>query len=226
MCNPTKARVNGSVWKHPGGIWTATIETELKGRRAFLKLDGKPWPELSVKGVLDHDSPALSALPKSSRLSLSSSSGAHSAEVLIQMDECSLRVGGDVMPKHNLQVSLVYHNNCTVIQVQVKRSCIASAASLYWLILFSAWIKRSGSVRTVCRLQAHCFFRQILFILKPWWLWMPNSCTLWYLQDELRFESRNDLKFVKRFQINSESVQHNDVSLHVPSAAGSKRSIC
>ncbi|MEQ2226339.1 hypothetical protein ILYODFUR_026467, partial [Ilyodon furcidens] len=140
MCNPTKAHVNGSVWKHPGGMWTATMETVLKGRRAFLRVDAKPWPELSVEAVLDHDSPALRALPKSSRLRLSSSSGVHDAEVLVQMEECSLRASGGVMSQPDLQVSLLYNNNCTMIQVQelgspnsmqASGSLLLSPASVY-----------------------------------------------------------------------------------------------
>ncbi|KAM4557598.1 uncharacterized protein V3H82_017324 [Fundulus diaphanus] len=137
-CLIVQAHVNGSVWKHPGGMWTATMETDVKGRRAVLRLDAKPWPELSVEGRLDHDSPALRALPKSSRLRLSSSSGAHGAEVLVQMEECRLRASGDVTSKSGLQVSLLYNSNCTMIQewgvpnsMQASGSLLLSPASVY-----------------------------------------------------------------------------------------------
>ncbi|MED6262154.1 hypothetical protein ATANTOWER_015311 [Ataeniobius toweri] len=119
-------------------MWTATMETDLKDRRAFLRVDAKPWPELSVEAVLDHDSPALRGLPKSSRLRLSSSSGVHDAEVLVQMEECSLRASGGVMSQPDLQVSLLYNNNCTMIQelgspnsMQASGSLLLSPASVY-----------------------------------------------------------------------------------------------
>lgn len=117
-CVTQQVRVNGSVWEHPGGVWTAVMETDLKGRRAFLRLDAEPGPELRVEGVLDHDSSPLTTLPDSSTLRFSSS-GLHAAEVLVQTEECRLRAGGDIMSHPGLQVSLLYHNNCSIIQVWV-----------------------------------------------------------------------------------------------------------
>lgn len=119
MYNPTKAHANASMGTHPGGKWTATMETDLKGGGVFLRLEAKPWPELSLDSVLDHDSPALRALPRRSRLRLSSSSGGNHGEVLLQMEQCHLRAGWNVTSYPGLVMSLLYDNNCTAIQVRL-----------------------------------------------------------------------------------------------------------
>ncbi|KAM4551263.1 uncharacterized protein PAE49_015110 isoform 2-T2 [Odontesthes bonariensis] len=117
-CPELSAHLNGSVWQDPQGIWSALLDADLKGRRAFLRLDVKPWPELSVDGELNNDIPALRHLTKSSRLRLTSSfiKLQHDVEVLVMMEECAVRASGAVMLQPDLQGLLVYHNNCTVIQ--------------------------------------------------------------------------------------------------------------
>ncbi|XP_023191574.1 uncharacterized protein LOC102233917 isoform X3 [Xiphophorus maculatus] len=127
-CPGLQVHVNGSVWEHPGGVWTAVMETDLKGRRAFLRLDAEPGPELRVEGVLNHDS-SLSTLPNSSTLRFSSS-GLHAAEVFVQTEECHLRAGGDVMSHPGLQVSLLYHNNCSIIQEWFSPNIMQASGSL------------------------------------------------------------------------------------------------
>ncbi|XP_017165280.1 uncharacterized protein LOC103479198 isoform X2 [Poecilia reticulata] len=128
-CPGLQVHVNSSVWEQSGGVWTALMETDLKGRRAFLRLEAEPGPELRVEGVLDHDSPPITALPNSSRLRFSSS-GLHAAEVLVQTEECCLRAGGDVMSHPDLQVSLLYHNNCSIIQEWFSPNILQASGSL------------------------------------------------------------------------------------------------
>lgn len=119
MFCPLQAHLNGSVMKDPQGIWTATVDTHLDGKRGFLRLNGRAWPDLSVEGELSHNLPALINVPQHSRLRVSSRAGKqrYDSEAFIQMEECSVRASGVVMSQRGLQGSLVYHNNCTVIQV-------------------------------------------------------------------------------------------------------------
>ncbi|XP_054888648.1 uncharacterized protein LOC129361674 [Poeciliopsis prolifica] len=128
-CPGLQVHVNGSVWEHPGGVWTAVMETGLQGRRTFLRLDAEPGPELRVEGVLDCDSSPLTPLPNSSTLRFSSS-GLHAAELLVQTKECHLRAGGDVMSRPGLQVSLLYHNNCSIIQEWFSPNIMQASGSL------------------------------------------------------------------------------------------------
>ncbi|XP_068995564.1 uncharacterized protein [Embiotoca jacksoni] len=117
-CPLLQAHLNGSVWQDPRGMWTASLDTDLKGRRGFLRLTARAWPELSVEGEFIHNLPALRDLPKSSRLRVTgrSTNQRYDAEALLQMEECAVRASGAVMSPPGLQGSLVYHNNCTVIQ--------------------------------------------------------------------------------------------------------------
>ncbi|XP_036941120.1 uncharacterized protein LOC119011822 isoform X1 [Acanthopagrus latus] len=117
-CPVLQAHLNGSVMKDPQGIWTATVDTHLDGKRGFLRLNGRAWPDLSVEGELSHNLPALINVPQHSRLRVSSRAGKqrYDSEAFIQMEECSVRASGVVMSQRGLQGSLVYHNNCTVIQ--------------------------------------------------------------------------------------------------------------
>ncbi|CAI5641741.1 unnamed protein product [Oreochromis niloticus] len=118
MCPLLQANINGSVQQDTRGIWTVMLGTDMEGRRAFLRLNVRAWPELSVDGELSHDLPALRDLPKNSRLRLSSRSGKlrFDAEALVQMEECAVTASGAVMSQLGLQGSLMYHNNCTMIQ--------------------------------------------------------------------------------------------------------------
>nr|XP_033505718.1 uncharacterized protein LOC117271565 [Epinephelus lanceolatus] len=117
-CPMLQAHLNGSVWSNPQGIWTATVDTELDGQRGFLRLNARPWPELSVEGELTHNLPALKDLPEHSRLRVTCRVGKqrYDTEAVIQMEECTVGASGVVMSQPGLRGSLVYHNNCTVIQ--------------------------------------------------------------------------------------------------------------
>ncbi|XP_037837860.1 uncharacterized protein LOC108248532 [Kryptolebias marmoratus] len=138
-CPVLKPHLNGSVWQHPRGIWRATLDSDVKGRSVFLRFDLKPWPELSVEAVFRHELPSLKALPKSSRLRFTSSSGSeqHHAEVLIVAEDCAVRASGAVMSQPGLQASLVYHNNCSTSQewgspnrLQAFGSLVVSSSSV------------------------------------------------------------------------------------------------
>ncbi|CAG5896969.1 unnamed protein product [Menidia menidia] len=117
-CPVFQAHLNGSVWRDPQGIWSALFDADAEGRRAFLRLDVKPWPELRVEGELSHNGLALGHLPKNSRLRLTSSSvkPQRDMELLVVTEECAVSASGAVMSQPGLQGSLVYNNNCTAIQ--------------------------------------------------------------------------------------------------------------
>ncbi|XP_041848721.1 uncharacterized protein LOC121644668 isoform X2 [Melanotaenia boesemani] len=136
-CPLLQAHLNGSVWQDHQGIWSTMSEIDLKGGRVFLRLDAKPWPELKFEGELSHDIPALRSLPKSSRLRITSKSQKlrHDAELLLVMEKCAVRTSGTVMSHPDLQGSLLYHNNCTIVQewgspdrVQASGSLVVSPA--------------------------------------------------------------------------------------------------
>lgn len=97
----------------------ATVDTDLEGRRAFLRLNARAVPDLSVEGELSHNLPALKNVPQHSRLRVTSRARKqrYDTEALIQMEECAVEARGAVMSQTGLQGSLVYHNNCTVVQV-------------------------------------------------------------------------------------------------------------
>ncbi|XP_029380652.1 uncharacterized protein LOC115057622 isoform X2 [Echeneis naucrates] len=116
-CPVMQANLNGSVWLDAEGVWTAVLDTDLEGKRGFLRLNAKAWPELSVDGQLTHSLPALRGFPEHSRLRVSSRAGKqrYDTEALIQMDECAVSASGAVMTQSGLQGSMVYHNNCTHI---------------------------------------------------------------------------------------------------------------
>lgn len=117
---PFQARLNGSIIRDPDDVWTAVVDAEVEGKRALLKLSARAWPELSVEGELSHDLPALKLLPQHSRLRATSRAGKqwYDAEALVQMDDCSVRASGVVESQRGLQGSLVYHNNCSLVQVE------------------------------------------------------------------------------------------------------------
>ncbi|TNN69892.1 hypothetical protein EYF80_019960 [Liparis tanakae] len=117
-CPMLQAHLNGSVWEDPHGNWTATVDTALEGKRGFLRLNARAWPELSVEGELRHNLPALQDLPEHSRLKVTCRLGKHryDSEVLLQMEECVAAASGTLMSQLGLQGALVYHNNCTSIQ--------------------------------------------------------------------------------------------------------------
>ncbi|XP_045907286.1 uncharacterized protein LOC123972095 isoform X3 [Micropterus dolomieu] len=117
-CPVLQANLNGSVWWDPQGIWTATVDVSLEGNRGFLWLNARAWPDLNVEGDLTHNLPAFKNVPQHSRLRVTGRAGKHQydTEALVQMEECTVRASGVVMSQPGLQGTLVYHNNCTVIQ--------------------------------------------------------------------------------------------------------------
>lgn len=96
------------------------MDTDLEGKKGFLRLSARAWPELCVDGELVHNLPALKNVPQHSRLRVTSKAGKqrYDTEALVQMEQCTVRASGVVMSQRGLQGSLVYHNNCTVIQVE------------------------------------------------------------------------------------------------------------
>nr|XP_043895928.1 uncharacterized protein LOC122778275 [Solea senegalensis] len=117
-CPLLQAQVNGSLLQDSEGIWTTVLDTDLEGRRGFLRLKARPWPELSVECQLRHNLPALRGLPEHSRLSVTGRAGKqrYNTDAVLQMDGCAVSVSGAVMSYSGLQGSVLYHNNCTLIQ--------------------------------------------------------------------------------------------------------------
>ncbi|XP_032388090.1 uncharacterized protein LOC116699543 isoform X1 [Etheostoma spectabile] len=117
-CPMLQSHLNGSVRQDLHDNWTAKVDTHVDGKRVFLRLNARAWPELSVEGELSHNLPALKGLPEHSRLRVTCRAGKtrYNTEALIQMEECTVGVRGAAMSQPGLQGSLVYHNNCTVIQ--------------------------------------------------------------------------------------------------------------
>ncbi|XP_040911109.1 uncharacterized protein LOC121193056 [Toxotes jaculatrix] len=118
-CPMLEAHFNGSVQQDPEGIWTASVDTDLEGKRGFLRIHGRVWPELRIECEFIHNLPGFRGLPERSRLRVTGSAGKHryDSEALIQMDECAVSASGAVMSQSGLQGSVVYLNNCTLIQV-------------------------------------------------------------------------------------------------------------
>ncbi|KAM7379044.1 hypothetical protein PAMP_004619 [Pampus punctatissimus] len=117
-CPMLQAHLNGSVWQEAQGIWAAVVDTHLGGKGGFLRLNARAWPELSLEGEFNHNLPALRSVPEHSRLRVTSRAGKHhyDTEALIQMGKCAVRASGNVTSHPVLQGSLMYYNNCTVIQ--------------------------------------------------------------------------------------------------------------
>lgn len=96
------------------------MDTDLEGKRGFIRLNARMCPELSIDGEFSHSLPALRGLPEHSRLRVSSRAGRqqYDTEALIQMGGCAASLTGAVMSQSGLQGSVEYHSNCTLIQVQ------------------------------------------------------------------------------------------------------------
>ncbi|XP_042284010.1 uncharacterized protein LOC121908222 isoform X3 [Thunnus maccoyii] len=131
-CPMLQAHLNGSVQQEAQGIWAAMVDTSLGSKRGFLRLNARAWPELSLEGELNHNLPALRSLPERSRLRVTSRAGKqrYDTEALIQMGECAVKAIGAVMSHPGLQGSLVYFNNCTVIQEWGSPDRIQASGSL------------------------------------------------------------------------------------------------
>lgn len=103
----------------PRGIWTATVDSDLEGQRVFLRVRAKAWPELSLSCELSHSLPALKNLPQHSRVSVTARAGKqrYETEGVLQMEGCAVRGRGLVDSHAGLRGSLLYLNNCSVVQV-------------------------------------------------------------------------------------------------------------
>lgn len=108
------------MWKDPRGVWKATADAKLEGKRGFLRLNARGWPELGVEGELSHNLSALKNVPQRGRLRVTTRAGnrRYDAEALVQMEECAVRARGAAGSQRGLQWSLAYDNNCSVIQVE------------------------------------------------------------------------------------------------------------
>ncbi|KAM8851209.1 uncharacterized protein AB9W97_022010 isoform 3-T3 [Spinachia spinachia] len=155
-CPTLQAHLNGSVWLDPLGVWTATLDTNLGAKMAFLRLNASARPELSVEGELIHN--LLHHVPEHSTLKVTCRGGNHryETEVVIRMGECTVGASAALMSQPDLQGSLVYHNNCTVIQgwggPDKVESCVllvvspTRAASQVSMVMDETELKVSGAI--------------------------------------------------------------------------------
>lgn len=106
----------------PGGAWTTTIDSDLEGKKVLLRLHAQARPELNLECELSHSLPTLQILPQHSRVKVTARSGnqRYETEALVQMEGCAVRGRGLVESQRGLRGSLVYRNNCSVIQVKQK----------------------------------------------------------------------------------------------------------
>lgn len=114
--------MNGSMSRDPRGTWMATVDADLEGARAHLELRARSWPELSLEGELTHSLPARDVIPQRSQLRVTSRAGPQrfDGEALLQLDGCSVRASGAAGSQRGLQGSLVYRNNCSLLQVAAR----------------------------------------------------------------------------------------------------------
>lgn len=105
-------------------MWTATVDADLEGTRVLLKVRARSWPELSLEGELTHNLPAVIVVPQRSRVRVTSRAGQqrYDSEALLQLDGCSVRASAAADSQKGLQGSLVYHNNCSLLQVALTKS--------------------------------------------------------------------------------------------------------
>ncbi|XP_030016477.1 uncharacterized protein LOC115437389 [Sphaeramia orbicularis] len=117
-CPLLQGHLNGSVWQDPQGVWVAVVDTSVDGKRGFLRVKARSEQQLSLEGELGHNLPVLRNFPEYSRLRVTGRSGKqrYDAEALLQMGQCAVTASGAVMSQPGLQGSVLYNNNCTVIQ--------------------------------------------------------------------------------------------------------------
>ncbi|XP_077415011.1 uncharacterized protein LOC144044458 isoform X2 [Vanacampus margaritifer] len=117
-CPTLQVQLNGSAWRESEGKWAAVVDANLDGKSNFLQLVAQAWPELSVQGELRHKLPLLGIFPEHSKVMVTGKLGKqqYATEALLLFDECAVRARGFVMSHSGLQGSLVYHNNCSLIQ--------------------------------------------------------------------------------------------------------------
>ena len=113
-------------------MWTAVVDTGLGSEQGFLRLSARAAPELRVEGQLSQNLSLLllQEVPRHGRLSVSAGAGprGYAAHALLHIDQCTLGATGGVLPSPGLQGSVVYYNNCTVVQVEC--SCGRSSLSV------------------------------------------------------------------------------------------------
>lgn len=96
-----------------------SADSDLGGQRLFLRLHAKAWPELAVECELAHGLAASSDPPRGGGVRVSAGAGRqrYHAEAELRLEGCSVRGKGVVEAQRGLRGSLVYHNNCSAIQV-------------------------------------------------------------------------------------------------------------
>ncbi|XP_037131472.1 uncharacterized protein LOC119136818 isoform X1 [Syngnathus acus] len=131
-CPTLQTQLNGSAWREADGKWAVTVDANLDGKKSFLQLVAQAWPELSVEVELRHKLPALGHFPEHTKVMVMGKLGKQqcAAEALFRFDECAVRARGFVMSRSGLQGSLVYHNNCSVIQEWGSPDMMQASGSL------------------------------------------------------------------------------------------------
>ncbi|CAL8310668.1 unnamed protein product, partial [Gadus morhua 'NCC'] len=140
-CPFLQARLNGSVTEDSQGVWTAMVDTGLGNEQGFLRLSAWAAPELRVEGQLRQNMSVLllHEIPGHARLSVSAGAGqrGYAGQALLHIGQCTLGVTGGILPSPGLQGSVVYYNNCTVVQkwgspdrVQFSGSVVTSRGAL------------------------------------------------------------------------------------------------
>lgn len=125
------------------------MDCDLEGKRVFLRVRAKARPELSLKCELSHSLPALKNLPRHSSVRVTARTGnrRYETEAVVQMEGCAVQSRGLVEAQRGLRGSLLYLNNCSVIQVSKHIIHVASVtAFLSDLVMLCV---RSGAVLTV-----------------------------------------------------------------------------
>lgn len=96
----------------------ASVEGQQRGS---LRLTAGARSGLRLEGHLSHNVTALEGIPGQSRIVVTGSGRADSqgydTEVELQLGECAVRGSATVMTRDNLKGAMVYHNNCTALQV-------------------------------------------------------------------------------------------------------------
>lgn len=100
-------------------MWTASIDSAQEGKRVFLRVHAKALPELSLKCELSHSLPALKNLPQHSSVMVTVRAGnqRYETEAVVQIQGCVVQSRGLVESQKGLRGSLLYLNNCSVVQV-------------------------------------------------------------------------------------------------------------
>lgn len=119
---PSQVHLNGSVGTDDHNIWVAILDASVEGQqRGSLRLTAGARSGLRLEGHLIHNLTALEGIPGQSRIVVTGSGWADSqgyeTEVELQLGECAVRGSATVMTRDNLKGAVVYHNNCTALQV-------------------------------------------------------------------------------------------------------------